>query len=65
MSKGIEKNRKLRILKRIVLVIIVLLVSILWLNWSSKRDAKVMKIDYCWDTNGRYYVSPNINCWNQ
>ena len=59
-----DRHEKARRIKIVVLVVVIVTIAVLWLNWSAGQDAKIMDIDYCWDSTGQHYVMPNINCWN-
>ena len=66
MQKGAIRNRKIRISKRIIIgvlitVAVIIGFSMLFKYWD-KQDAKIMSIQYCWDSSGEHYVAPNNNC---
>lgn len=49
-------------MKNILLIIIVVLIAGAFIGWTEKRDAQLMSINYCWDSNGEHYIAPNEAC---
>lgn len=64
LQKGAERNRKILIMKKVLLIVFVVSLAGLWLSWSAGQDAKLMSIQYCWDSAGNHFVAPNSACRN-
>lgn len=62
MQQGRVRNDKIKLIKRIVLFTLVFWGVVMFLRFSAERDAKIMEIEYCWDSNGQHYVAPNEAC---
>ena len=54
-------NKKVKVLEIVGILSIIVLVLVI-LKVSSIHSARVMEIDYCWDSNGQHYVAPNEMC---
>lgn len=48
--------------KTVLVMMVLLILGGFWLNFCAKLDEERMKIEYCWDSNGQYYVAPDPNC---
>lgn len=47
-----------QLIKRLAVASVVIVVACLWLKWSADRDEQIMKIQYCWNSDGSHYVCP-------
>lgn len=68
MQKGRERNDKIKFIKRFILGLAIaytLIFGVIQLfKYWDKQDAKLMGIEYCWDSNGEHFVSPDERCGN-
>lgn len=62
MTEGAKRNKRIKIAKWVVGIAVVVGVVAGILYWSSKRDAQLMSINYCWDEQGEHYLAPNPAC---
>lgn len=62
MQAGARRNKRIKILKNIVLILAIVLIIGAWFKWNMEQTDKIMSIEYCWDSNGEHYVAPDERC---
>lgn len=66
LKKGMDRNKKIKFIRVFILGLLIgytIMSGIIQLfKLWDKQDAKIMSIEYCWDSNGEHYLSPDQRC---
>lgn len=62
MQQGRKRNDKIKIIKRIVMFSIIFWGVVMLFQYWDRQDAKLMEIEYCWDSNGDHFLSGDNRC---
>lgn len=64
LSEGMRRNRIVRFIQWFFFLLAIVFSIALLFTWFEWKDAQVMSIQYCWDSNGDHYVAPDERCGN-
>lgn len=62
MQRGRKINDLKKRIKVIVYIVLFIAFMVWFMGWQERKDAKLMSIQYCWDSNGEHYVFPDERC---
>lgn len=62
MQAGAKRNKRIKIVKNVLLCLVVVFIVGIWFKWNIEQTDKIMSIQYCWDSEGDHYVAPDERC---